>query len=86
MRIKKVKIYFIFFLEEKTSIDNPHPNNSLANDNYNQINSISYKVLHTCNIWKNKNKNNNTKLKSGTGKLMMTNGISISEFAKKYNL
>ena len=35
---------------------------------------------------KYKNKNNNKMLKSGSGKLMMTNGISISEFSKKYNL
>jgi hypothetical protein len=52
----------------------------------NQIYNASYKVLHSCNIWKNKNKNNNTMLKSGEGKLMMTNGISISEFTKKHNL
>jgi len=55
-------------------------------DNFNQINNVSFRVLHSCNIWKNKNKNNNTVLKSGEGKLMMTNGISISEFVKKYNL
>ena len=51
-----------------------------------QMNNMSYKVLHSCNIWKNKNKNNNTMLKSGDGKLMMTNGISITEFTKKYHL
>jgi len=33
-----------------------------------------------------KNKNNNKKLKAGEGKLMMTNGISISEFLRKYKL
>jgi hypothetical protein len=55
-------------------------------DNYNQIQTVSCRVLHSCNIWKNKNKNNNKMLKSGEGKLMMTNGISISEFMKKHNL
>lgn len=47
---------------------------------------MTLKVLNNCNIWKTKNKNNNKMLKSGEGKLMMTNGISISEFARKHNL
>ena len=33
-----------------------------------------------------KNKNMNKVYKSRDGKLMMTNGISISDFQKKYNL
>jgi hypothetical protein len=47
---------------------------------------MTFKVLNNCNVWKSKNKNNNKMLKSGSGKLMMTNGVSISDFVKKYNL
>lgn len=54
--------------------------------NVSQINSIAFKVLNKCNISRPKNKNNNKMLKAGEGKLMMTNGISISEFMKKYKL
>jgi hypothetical protein len=50
------------------------------------INNITFKVLNNCNVWKKKNKNNNKMLKSGSGKLMMTNGVSISDFVKKFNL
>jgi hypothetical protein len=65
--------------EERLFIDNlPY--------NVSQINAIAYKVLNKCNISKSKNKNNNGMLKAGEGKLMMTNGISISEFLKKYKL
>jgi len=42
--------------------------------------------LNKCNISKSKNKNNNKALKAGEGKLMMTNGVSISEFKKKFKL
>lgn len=58
----------------------------MAIDGSQQLHNITMKVLNNCNIWKSKNKNNNKMLKSGEGKLMMTNGVSISEFAKKYNL
>jgi hypothetical protein len=56
----------------------------MMSDNFNQINNVSIRVLHNCNIWKHKNKNNNKMLKSGEGKLMMTNGVSINDFMKKY--
>jgi len=73
-------VYFISKLDdEKLLIDNQPFNLS-------QINTIAYKVLNKCNIAKSKNKNNNGMLKAGEGKLMMTNGISISEFIKKYKL
>lgn len=54
--------------------------------NNSHINSIANKILTKCNVSKMKNKNNNKKLKAGEGKLMMTNGISISEFLRKYKL
>jgi len=54
--------------------------------NISQINEIANKILNKCNISKSKNRNNNTFLKAKEGKLMMTNGISISEFQRKYKL
>ena len=54
--------------------------------NITNINDIAFKVLNKCNISKSKNRNNNKMLKAREGKLMMTNGISISEFQKKYKL
>lgn len=73
--------FFYYFIQLDDKYDGAH---TMVDGN--TIHSVSYKVLHSCNIWKNKNKNNNTMLKSGEGKLMMTNGISISDFAKKHNL
>lgn len=51
-----------------------------------QINLIAQKILGTCNYSHSKNKNNSRTLKVGEGKLMFTNGMSLSEFEKKYNL
>lgn len=47
---------------------------------------ISKKVLQRCNFFHSKNKNNNSELRSGVGKLMITGGLSISDFLEKYNL
>ncbi len=47
------------------------------------MNVIAVKILNKCNLTKEKNENNNKKLKSGEGKLMITNGLSINEFEKK---
>jgi len=49
------------------------------------INLITRKVLQKCNYFHSKNKNNNTRLRAGDGKLMFTSGMSISEFKEKYN-
>ena len=78
--------YLIVFIYLYSGEEKNNTENRVILDDVNQINRLSYKVLNTCNIWKSKNKNNNTMLKSGDGKLMMTNGISISVFAKKHNL
>lgn len=43
-------------------------------------------VIDKCNFVKKKHKNNNTTHKSGNGKLMITSGLSINEFMKKFNL
>jgi len=39
--------------------------------------------LNKCNFTNEKNENNKTRLKSGEGKLMFTNGLSIKEFERK---
>ena len=51
-----------------------------------QFNEISSKVLGLCNIYSTKSKFNNTSLKARTGKTMITKGMSVQEFEKKYNL
>jgi len=49
-------------------------------------NKIGKKILHTCNFEHDKSLRNSARLKSGSGKLMITNGLSLNEFVKKYNL
>ena len=39
-----------------------------------------------CNVYKKKSKYNNTKLVKGNGKYMVTKGLSLNQFEKKYNL
>ena len=51
-----------------------------------QFDIIAKKVLNMCNVYHNKSKHNNTKLKKRNGKLMMTNGLSVQQFEKKFNL
>ncbi len=48
------------------------------------MNLIAHKILKTCHFNKIKNKNNNNSLKSGTGKLMITNGLSVLDFERKF--
>jgi len=47
---------------------------------------IVTKVLESCNIYNKKSESNNTRLKSGEGKLMITNGLTINNFRSKYHL
>ena len=51
-----------------------------------QFDIIANKVLNNCKVYKHKSKNNDTNLKKGDGKLMITHGLSINQFEKKYNL
>ena len=51
-----------------------------------QMELIALKVLKNCNYVHKKNVNNNKFLRKGDGMLMMTSGLSINEFTKKYNL
>jgi len=50
------------------------------------LHDISKKVLEKCNYNQMKNKNSKNNLKIGQGKLMMTSGLSIVDFTKRYNL
>jgi hypothetical protein len=61
----------------------------IGNESYNktnQLNLIANKILKVCNVYHSKNKNNNQKLKTGSGKLMITNGLTVAEFSNKYGL
>ena len=50
----------------------------------NQFNLIANKILKLCNVYKNKSLHNNINLKAGSGKTMITQGMSINDFEKKY--
>lgn len=43
-------------------------------------------MLFKCNFMHPKNKNNQSFLKCGNGKSMITSGMSINEFVKKHHL
>ena len=51
-----------------------------------QFDIIADKVLNICNVNKKKSKFNNTSLKKKDGKLMITRGLSVGEFEKKYKI
>jgi predicted flavoprotein YhiN len=50
------------------------------------MNVIANKILKKCNVINKKNKNNNKSLITGDGKLMITNGMTLAEFEKRFNL
>ena len=47
---------------------------------------ITKKILRLCKVYSNKSKNNNQSLKAGNGKSMITQGLSLNSFEKKYKL
>ena len=47
---------------------------------------ITKKILRLCKVYYNKSKNNNQSLKAGNGKSMITPGLSLNSFEKKYKL
>ena len=49
-----------------------------------QFNLITKKILKKCNVYVNKSIKNKNRLKAGDGKNMMTKGLSINNFLKKY--
>ena len=51
-----------------------------------RIDLVSKHVLTNCNYNQNKNKNNPGTHKAREGKTMITNGLSLIDFYKKYNL
>lgn len=55
-------------------------------ENVIKINELAKTVVGKCNFVMKKHKNNNTKLTIGNGKLMITSGLSVNDFIKKFNL
>jgi hypothetical protein len=51
-----------------------------------QIDLIAKKVLNNCNYLGNKSAFNNSSLHIGSGKVAVTSGLTVNEFAKKYRL
>ena len=51
-----------------------------------QFNKISCEVLGLCNVYSPKSKFNKTSLKAREGKTMITNGLTVKQFEKKYGL
>jgi len=51
-----------------------------------QFDQITHKVLEMCNIYSPKSKFNNTMHKSKGGKTMITKGMTVGEFEKKFNI
>ena len=58
--------------------------NFLVNDE--NIHSTAKLILDECKVHSRKSKFNNSSLKSKNGKTMITKGLSIDQFLKKYNL
>jgi hypothetical protein len=79
LHIKKYKIISVED-NDRVVIDNEPLNIK------NQMNVIANKILKKCNVINHKNKNNNKALLTGDGKLMITNGLTLAEFEKKFNL
>jgi hypothetical protein len=50
------------------------------------LDEISKNVLLNCNYLGKKSDFNNKFLKAGNGKLMMTSGMTLNDFSKKYNI
>ncbi len=65
--------------EEKIVIDNETYLKS-------QVDLISRKILRKCNYINSKSDFNNKNLKAGMGKLMITSGLTINDFSRKFNV
>ena len=50
-----------------------------------QFDIIANKVLNSCNVYRHKSKHNDTNLKKKNGKLMITKGMTVNQFEKKFN-
>ena len=51
-----------------------------------QFDIIAEKVLKNCNVYQKKSKHNNSRLIKEEGKNMITGGMSVNEFERKYKL
>ena len=51
-----------------------------------QFDKITSEILGMCNVYSTKSKFNNTVHKSKGGKTMITQGMTVGEFEKKYRL
>ena len=60
-------------------------NNKLYYKN-SQFDKITSQILEMCNVYSTKSKFNNTVHKSKGGKTMITQGMTVGEFEKKYRL
>ena len=77
---------FIFSNNEEIYDDNSLLiENKIYNKN-NQFNLIANKILKICNVYSDKSKFNTNSLKEKNGKTMITKGLSIKQFEKKYGL
>ena len=68
-----------------TEDNNIFINNKLYLKN-SQFDKISGEILEMCNVYSTKSKFNNTSHKSKGGKTMITQGMTVREFEKKYRL
>jgi hypothetical protein len=50
------------------------------------VDYIASKVLKNCNFIHTKSKNNNTRIKKGSGKMMITSGLTLDQFKEKYHV
>ena len=78
----KKKLSLIHNLKEDNEIEIDGKTFSKAN----QFDLIANKILKLCNVYKNKSLHNNNNLKARSGKTMITQGMSINKFEKKYGL
>ena len=69
-------------MNERYNMDNKK-NNLIDDDN---IHNTAKLILGECNIYSSKSKFNNAFHKSGTGKTMITKGLSVNDFLKKHSL
>ena len=60
--------------------------NNKKNENSENIHDIAKLILDECKVNSKKSRFNNSSLKSKSGKSMITKGLSVQDFLKKYNL
>jgi hypothetical protein len=81
--------FFGLFNEGESQVKKPDEDKiKIDNEVYQRsdLDKIAKKVLTKCNFFHSKNKNNSNCLKSREGKLMQTNGLTVTEFTRKYKL